>query len=126
MPIYDYRCTSCGFEKEYLQKVSDPLMTVCPQCHAETFVKKLTAAGFQLKGSGWYATDFRNSGNQKPSGGDAKADAKTDAKTDAKSDAGADGKSDAKADTKTDSGGGNAKPAAGSASASPASGGSAA
>jgi putative FmdB family regulatory protein len=94
MPIYDYRCTSCGFEKEYLQKVSDPVMTVCPQCHKESFVKKLTAAGFQLKGSGWYATDFRNNGS-KPA-----ADAKSDAKPDGKSD----GKSDAGGETKTDTG----------------------
>jgi putative FmdB family regulatory protein len=90
MPIYDYRCTSCGFEKEYLQKVSDPVMTICPTCHKETFVKKLTAAGFQLKGSGWYATDFRNNGKAaskpadggaatetKPEGGDAKSDTKS-------------------------------------------------
>jgi len=66
MPIYDYRCTACGFEQEYLQKISDPLKTTCPACHQETLVKKLTAAGFQLKGSGWYATDFRNGGAPKP------------------------------------------------------------
>jgi putative FmdB family regulatory protein len=83
MPIYDYRCTSCGFEKEYLQKVSDPVMTVCPQCGKDSFVKKLTAAGFQLKGSGWYATDFRNgSSSSKPAAADAKGDAKSDTKTD--------------------------------------------
>jgi putative FmdB family regulatory protein len=92
MPIYDYRCTSCGFEKEYLQKVNDPVMTVCPQCGKSSFVKKLTAAGFQLKGSGWYATDFRNgSSSSKPS---AAADAKSDAKTDSKTDAGGDSKPD--------------------------------
>jgi putative FmdB family regulatory protein len=93
MPIYDYRCTSCGFEKEYLQKVSDPVMTICPQCHHESFVKKLTAAGFQLKGSGWYATDFRNSGGSKPAA-DAKPDGKSDVKTDGKSDGGGETKSD--------------------------------
>jgi putative FmdB family regulatory protein len=93
MPIYDYRCTSCGFEKEYLQKVSDPVMTICPQCHQEAFVKKLTAAGFQLKGSGWYATDFRNGGSSKPAS-DAKPDAKTDAKPDGKAESGGEGKSE--------------------------------
>ena len=62
MPIYEYRCSSCGFQKEYLQKVTAPLMTVCPECDKQTFSKMLTAAGFQLKGSGWYATDFKNSG----------------------------------------------------------------
>ena len=62
MPIYEYRCSSCGFQKEYLKKVSDPLLSVCPQCCEETFGKMLTAAGFQLKGGGWYTTDFKNSG----------------------------------------------------------------
>ena len=62
MPIYEYRCSSCGFQKEYLQKVSDPLLRICPECSKETFGKMLTAAGFQLKGGGWYATDFKHSG----------------------------------------------------------------
>jgi putative FmdB family regulatory protein len=64
MPIYEYRCSSCGFQKEYLQKVTDPLLTRCPECDKDTFSKMLTAAGFQLKGSGWYATDFKNSGSK--------------------------------------------------------------
>lgn len=76
MPIYEYRCSSCGFQSEYLQKVSDPVMTICPQCHKETFSKLLTAAGFQLKGSGWYATDFKNSGAK--TGGDKGGDSKGD------------------------------------------------
>lgn len=59
MPIYAYRCTSCGHAKDVLQKVSDPLLTECPACGAATFTKQVTAAGFQLKGSGWYVTDFR-------------------------------------------------------------------
>ena len=62
MPIYEYRCSSCGCQKEFLRKVSDPALTTCPECGKETFSKMLTAAGFQLKGSGWYATDFRNNG----------------------------------------------------------------
>jgi putative FmdB family regulatory protein len=90
MPIYEYRCSSCGFQKEYLQKVTDPVMSVCPECHKKTFSKMLSAAGFKLKGSGWYATDFKNSG--------AKPAAKTGDKATAKSgdkDTGA-GKSDNK------------------------------
>lgn len=59
MPIYAYRCESCGHAKDILQKVSDPVLTTCPACGAESFKKQLTAAGFQLKGSGWYVTDFR-------------------------------------------------------------------
>jgi putative FmdB family regulatory protein len=59
MPIYAYRCEACGFAKDVLQKVSDPQLTVCLSCGQPTFKKQLTAAGFQLKGTGWYATDFR-------------------------------------------------------------------
>lgn len=60
MPIYAYRCETCGFTKDALQKVSDAPLTVCPSCEQSTFKKQLTAAGFQLKGTGWYVTDFRN------------------------------------------------------------------
>jgi putative FmdB family regulatory protein len=59
MPIYAYKCESCGAAKDVLQKISDPALTDCPACGQPTFRKQLTAAGFQLKGSGWYATDFR-------------------------------------------------------------------
>ncbi|WP_442775322.1 FmdB family zinc ribbon protein [Sphaerotilus montanus] len=59
MPIYAYRCSSCGHAKDVLQKMSDPVLTTCPACGAEAFAKQVTAAGFQLKGSGWYQTDFR-------------------------------------------------------------------
>ena len=62
MPIYAYRCSSCGHAKDVLQKMSDPVLTTCPACGAEAFSKQLTAAGFQLKGSGWYATDFKGAG----------------------------------------------------------------
>ncbi|MDR7295709.1 putative FmdB family regulatory protein [Pelomonas aquatica] len=64
MPIYAYRCSACGHAKDVLQKLSDAPLTTCPACAAETFSKQVTAAGFQLKGSGWYVTDFRggNSG----------------------------------------------------------------
>ena len=63
MPIYAYKCGSCGHAKDVLQKVSDEPLTVCPSCGAEAFAKQITAAGFQLKGSGWYATDFRGGAN---------------------------------------------------------------
>jgi len=66
MPIYAYRCTSCGFEKDVMQKISDPLLTSCPECKTDSFAKQLTAPGFQLKGSGWYATDFKGGGSSKP------------------------------------------------------------
>jgi len=59
MPIYAYKCSTCGHARDVLQKMSDPVLTVCPACGADAFAKQLTAAGFQLKGSGWYATDFK-------------------------------------------------------------------
>lgn len=61
MPIYEYRCESCGHQEEHLQKASDPTLTRCPSCSAESYSRLLSAAGFQLKGSGWYATDFKPS-----------------------------------------------------------------
>jgi putative FmdB family regulatory protein len=62
MPIYAYKCESCGAAKDVLQKISDPVLTDCPACGKATFKKQLTAAGFQLKGSGWYETDFKGGG----------------------------------------------------------------
>ncbi len=59
MPIYAYKCESCGAAKDVLQKISDPALSDCPACGQPTFRKQVTAAGFQLKGSGWYVTDFR-------------------------------------------------------------------
>ena len=77
MPIYEYRCSECGFQDEFLQKLSDPLLTACPSCGKESLKKLLSAAGFQLKGSGWYATDFKGSGSKPPA--KAAEDAKPDA-----------------------------------------------
>ena len=74
MPIYAYRCGSCGFEKDVLQKISAAPLTTCPACASETFAKQLTAPGFQLKGSGWYATDFK--GGAKPPAKGAESPAK--------------------------------------------------
>lgn len=85
MPIYAYKCGSCGHAKDVLQKISDAPLTVCPACGAEAFSKQVTAAGFQLKGSGWYVTDFRG-GSSGAGGTSAPA---TDTKTESKSDAAA-------------------------------------
>ncbi|MEO0314932.1 MAG: hypothetical protein RI928_1388 [Pseudomonadota bacterium] len=60
MPIYAYRCEACGFAKDVLQSVSAAPLTDCESCGKPEFRKQVTAAGFQLKGSGWYVTDFRN------------------------------------------------------------------
>ncbi|HRH17792.1 MAG TPA: zinc ribbon domain-containing protein [Aquabacterium sp.] len=75
MPIYAYRCNTCGHAKDVLQKMSDPLLTTCPACGAEAFTKQVTAAGFQLKGSGWYVTDFKggSGGTAAPATGAAAA-----------------------------------------------------
>jgi len=81
MPIYAYSCASCGLQQDVMQKMSDKPLTTCPECGKETFSKQLTAAGFQLKGTGYYVTDFK--------GGPRKSEAgKPDANPAAKSDAG--------------------------------------
>jgi putative FmdB family regulatory protein len=92
MPIYEYRCSSCGHELESMQKFSDPVLTQCPKCREAALVKLVSAAGFQLKGGGWYATDFRG-GGAKPAG---KGDGKSESKGDGKSESKGDGKSDGK------------------------------
>ena len=102
MPIYAYRCERCGHAKDVLQKVSDPVLTVCPACGESAFRKQVTAAGFQLKGSGWYVTDFRggNSGNNAGNNSGGAASNASDAsasKTDSKPDAA--GSSDSAAST---------------------------
>ena len=103
MPIYEYRCEACGHKLEALQKLSDSPLTDCPVCGKSRLSKLVTAAGFQLKGSGWYATDFKGSGSKpaaktasgesqpaKSNGGgaEAKAEAKSETKVEAKSDSG--------------------------------------
>jgi putative FmdB family regulatory protein len=74
MPIYEYRCKDCGFQNEYLQRMSDAPLTDCPECGKPSFSKMVSAAGFQLKGSGWYATDFKNAGAKPKTGTDKPAD----------------------------------------------------
>lgn len=76
MPIYAYRCEACGHAKDVLQKISDPVLSTCPSCGASAFKKQVTAAGFQLKGSGWYVTDFRGGNNGAASASAASGDAK--------------------------------------------------
>ena len=116
MPIYEYRCSSCGHELEALQKLSDAPLTKCPSCHAEALVKLVSAGGFQLKGSGWYATDFKSSGSKpatnkesegsgETAGKAAGADeggVKSEAKSEAKGESASDAKTEAKPVTKTE------------------------
>ena len=94
MPIYEYRCSACGHQEEFLQRVSEPPLTECPVCRKPTFQKLLSAAGFQLKGSGWYATDFKNKAS-KPA--EKKAEDKSETKTATET------KTDAKPEKKTES-----------------------
>ena len=114
MPIYAYRCSNCGHAQDVLQRMADPVLTVCPACGQTSYVKQVTAAGFQLKGSGWYVTDFR--GDNKP-GKPAEADeaaknGEKDAGTGAEKsgDAPATG-AEAKAESKTSEGGKKAEAA---------------
>ncbi|HEX5476728.1 MAG TPA: FmdB family zinc ribbon protein [Burkholderiales bacterium] len=105
MPIYEYRCEACGHQDEHLQKLSEAPLSVCPACNKSSYRKQLSAAGFQLKGSGWYATDFRNSG-RKPAEKSAKPEAKPEAapepaaKTESKPDAKPESKPASKSESK--------------------------
>lgn len=83
MPIYEYRCSHCGYQKEYMQRMSDAPLTDCPKCGKRSLTKLVSAAGFQLKGTGWYATDFKNPA--KPAATSSKPEAKQD-KAEAKQD----------------------------------------
>lgn len=86
MPIYAYKCTSCGHTEDVMRKIADAPLTTCTKCGKETFAKQLTAPGFQLKGSGWYATDFKGGSKPAQTGTETKTDAKPDGKTDTKPD----------------------------------------
>ncbi len=97
MPIYEYRCEACAHQADHLQKASEPQLSVCPACGKPTYKKLLSAAGFQLKGSGWYATDFKSAG-KKPA--DKKADSKTETKTESKPETKTETKTDSKPDPK--------------------------
>ncbi len=108
MPIYAYKCESCGHAKDVLQKISDAPLTVCPACGAATFAKQVTAAGFQLKGSGWYVTDFRGGNSGAPAAAPAADGAASESSSGAKAEPSGAGKSEGSAKTdaaaKTDSG----------------------
>lgn len=103
MPIYEYKCGACGFQKEFLQRISDPLLTDCPECGKKTLSKMVTAAGFQLKGSGWYVTDFKDKGGKpktevaKSTAASKKEESKTEAKTETKTEVKTETKSEPKA-----------------------------
>jgi putative FmdB family regulatory protein len=99
MPIYEYRCDTCGHQEDHLQKVSEKPLTKCPACGKKTYKKQLSAAGFQLKGSGWYATDFKTTG-KKPEKTEKKVEAKSDAKSESKTEPKTDSKTDSKTETK--------------------------
>jgi len=115
MPIYEYRCSACGHELEALQKISESPLVNCPSCRADALTKLVSAAGFQLKGTGWYATDFRNSGNKPATKSDGKSEGRSDGKSDAKSDAKTNGeaKTDKPAESKSGSDTKSAAPAGG-------------
>jgi|SRR6185312_9072706 len=96
MPIYEYQCTACGHQLEAIQKISEAPLKNCPECHKESLQKLISAAGFQLKGTGWYATDFRNKGKpaakeQEKSSADS-GDSKSSAETKTDSTSGTSGK----------------------------------
>jgi len=93
MPIYEYRCSACGHQLEVLQKMSDKALIECPSCGKSTLSKLVSAAGFQLKGSGWYVTDFRDS--KKPAAGSKGAGAETAESTPASKQGGSGDSSDA-------------------------------
>ena len=95
MPIYEYRCEACGHQEEFLQKISEPPLTDCPVCRKPRFTKLLSAAGFQLKGSGWYATDFKS--KAKPA--ENKPEAKTESKPESKPEAKPESKPETKSET---------------------------
>ena len=102
MPIYEYLCSACGHQEEFLQKLSDKPLKKCPKCGKAKFEKMLSTAGFQLKGSGWYATDFKAGGKTAQPKVDAKPEAKPEAKADAKPEAKSEAKKDSKKNSKTE------------------------
>jgi putative FmdB family regulatory protein len=114
MPIYEYRCSSCGHKLEALQKLSDVPLSKCPSCNADALVKLVSAAGFQLKGSGWYATDFKGAA-AKPAAAKGGADAKPEAGAPGEkaSEGKAEAKPESKSETKAESGGGSTATAKG-------------
>lgn len=106
MPIYEYKCSACGHQEDHLQKLSERPLSKCPACGKKKYAKQLTAAGFQLKGSGWYASDFKGGGKkteaEKPEAkAEAKAETKTETKAETKTEAKKETKSETRAEKKT-------------------------
>jgi putative FmdB family regulatory protein len=97
MPIYEYKCAACGHREDHLQKVSEAALSRCPACGKKKYEKQLSAAGFQLKGSGWYATDFK--GGKKSE--EAKPEAKSESKAEAKPETKSESKTESKPEKKT-------------------------
>jgi putative FmdB family regulatory protein len=118
MPIYEYRCSSCGHELEALQKLSDAPLVACPSCKTDALVKQVSAAGFQLKGSGWYATDFKGGGKTAAKKPDAESKSGAESTSDSKSGSKSDSAPESKPETKSD---GKAADKSGEKSAAPAS-----
>lgn len=128
MPIYAYRCQDCGFEKDQLQKFSDPPLTECPSCGGQGFARILTAPAFQLKGSGWYVTDFRDQGTKgrKPTeaGGADAADAASKPSADAAAAESTGSKADSSSQSATPAAGGSSAGATAAGGTAPTSSGS--
>ena len=106
MPIYEYRCAACGHQDDHLQKVSEAPLTKCPACGKKKYQKQLTAAGFQLKGSGWYASDFKGGKKETEAKPEAKTETKTESKTESKTETASETSTGSKTESKTE-----AKPA---------------
>ena len=105
MPIYAYACAACGHTKDHLQKLADAPIGICPACGSDQYSKQLSAPQFQLKGGGWYVTDFRDNGNKDGKKSDQPAEGQDSAKSgaDGKADSsGTDAKTESKAETKTE------------------------
>ena len=100
MPIYEYRCAACGHQDDHLQKVSEAPLTKCPACGKKKYQKQLTAAGFQLKGSGWYASDFKGGKKETEAKPEAKAETASETKTETKAETKTETKTENKTETK--------------------------
>ena len=100
MPIYEYRCAACGHQEDHLLRLSDAPLTKCPACGKKKYAKQLTAAGFQLKGSGWYASDFKGGKKETEAKPEAKTETKTESKTETASETSTGSKTESKSEAK--------------------------
>jgi putative FmdB family regulatory protein len=118
VPIYAYKCSACGHAQDVLQKMSDPLLTVCPECGKSTYEKQVTAAGFRLKGTGWYVTDFRDGGSG--SGGSSESGAHHDGSKSKNSEKSSDSKTSSDSTSSASANGGSSSGGSATPAASPA------